>query len=205
MAQNPLDPVSLWAKNPTWISYSLTRKIPSPGAAALPYAPPPFLMCQPPEADALARWQATCVRLFAVVLYGDPGKKIVVFPSLPTMMGCRLLHAAAMQGHRAAAPNDANWQDAVAPSPTGSPYVAAVALSHRWSSSGRRSLYAANAAAGGKDWSSMRPTPLLWGAGELRFQWAVDGLESDSDFGPRVHTWTRAIWSKAYQKHPKNC
>ena len=79
-----------------------------------------------------------------------PAEKIAVFPSQRAMMGCHLLHAAAVQGYRVANPDNAGRQDAVAPSPTGSLYMAAAALSHRWSSSGRRSLYAANAAAGGE-------------------------------------------------------
>ena len=104
----------------------------------------------PPEADALAKRQAARVELSPFVLYGDLGEKLQFFPSQPAMMGCRLLHAAAVQGHRAAAPDDAGLQDAVFPSSTGSPYVAVVPLRHRRSLSGRRSLYAANAAAGGE-------------------------------------------------------
>ena len=79
-----------------------------------------------------------------------PAKKIAVFPSQPTLMGCRLLHAAIVQGHRATNQDNAGRQNAIALSPTGSLYVATAALNHRQSSSGRHSHYAANAALGGE-------------------------------------------------------
>ena len=136
----------------------------------------------PSRVGAPARRLVARVGLSPFVLYGDPGEKITVFPSQPAMMGCHLLHAAAMQGHRTAAPDDAGRKDAIAPSPTGShmglPLLWAIDGPHR---AAAHFIWPTPLQVG-KDWRFMQRTPLLWGADELQFRWVVDGLSASSCF-----------------------